>query len=74
MPEPELTPDQARRECYQRLRVSMNSGVKAYYKKHPERLDDARSQDAITYSLHGLKHLLEILDEYEITKKKLNTP
>ncbi len=47
----------------------MKHGVLAYYKANPDRLGDARSQDAIHVSMEGMKAIENVLDRYDIRRK-----
>ncbi len=42
-------------------------GLAAYYEAHPDRLGDARSQDAISVSTAGIGAVLAVLERYEIS-------
>ncbi len=58
-----------RKECYAEIRRVMKHGVLAYYKANPDRLGDARSQDAIHVSMAGMKAIEDVLDRYDIRRK-----
>ena len=58
-----------RRECYEAVRDCFTRGVSAYYRKHPNRLDDERSVEAVAISKRGLESIFAVLDEYVISKR-----
>ena len=48
----------------------MVAGITGYYRRHPERLGDDRSLEAIEVSTkHGLARMLAVLDNYDITSR-----
>lgn len=47
----------------------MRDGIAAFYTSHPALFGDARSQDAVDHSLVGLRAILTVLEDYEITRK-----
>ncbi len=61
-------PDE-RAECYDRVRSVMRDGIAAFYTAHPKLFGDTRSQDAVDHSLVGLRKILDVLEDYEITRK-----
>jgi hypothetical protein len=63
------TNETARQQCYQRLREVMKQQIQEYYRGHPDRLMDERSEEAIKYSVEGLKAMFAILDQYLIEEK-----
>lgn len=64
-----MTPE-IRAACYDEIRNCMKDGVTAYYRQHSDRLDDARSKDAIQWSLEGLECIFTVLDKYELRPLK----
>jgi hypothetical protein len=68
MPEPRRGPRaEPRGECYDKIRRCMESNLREYYQRHPERLMDERSMEKIAMIRTTLVCILEILDGYEIT-------
>jgi hypothetical protein len=59
-----------RQTCYAEIRSCMKDGIAAYYRKYQDRIGDERSRDAIAHSVDGLECVINILDKYEIVKKK----
>lgn len=59
-----------RAQCYAEIRTAMKNGIRAYYEEFPERIGDVRSNDAIKHSMKGLAAIFEVLDKYDIQKKK----
>lgn len=47
----------------------MQEGAERYYREHPDRLGDERSDDAIKWSHDGMERVLEILNEYDVKLK-----
>ena len=60
----------AREECYARIRKVMKRGLEGYYRKHPDRVNDARAADALESSLRGLEQIFLVLDGFEIRYRK----
>lgn len=70
-----MTPaDLERRALYHRIRAAVSDRLAGYYLSHPERMDDARGNEAQNASYDGLKAILAILDEYDVHKKPLPPP
>ncbi len=57
-----------RLECYGKIRDHMKYSILEYYKQHPDRLGDNRSQLAIAESMRGLEEIFNILDGYDIRR------
>ncbi len=64
-----MTSPDARAECYDRVRSVMRDGIAAFYTTHKTLFGDQRSSDAIDHSLVGLRKILDVLEDYEITRK-----
>lgn len=58
-----------RRLLYDRIIAVMQEGAEAYYREHPERAGDSRSDDAVRFSHDGLERIFAILNEYDIRPK-----
>lgn len=65
---PRLNED-ARTECYQKLRVCMKDEFGKFYRESPEYFLDARSKKNIERSISMLACMLTILDEYDIAAR-----
>lgn len=64
---PSLERPEARQVAYKRIIEAAKTGMEHYYHQFPERAIDARSLDAETWSLNGLRAIFAILDEYAIS-------
>ena len=60
----------AREECYARISKVMKRGLEGYYRKHPDRINDARAEDALASSLRGLEQIFQVLDGFDIRYRK----
>lgn len=61
-------PENVRNECYGRIVQSVRQRAERYYASHPERLDARGDQELIELS-HLLADLLNILDDYQVTRR-----
>lgn len=59
-----------RDELYSRIQASLVQAILNYYIEYPDRRLDGRSVAGIAAAWCGVKELLSILEEYEITKRK----
>ena len=59
-----------RQLLYDRIVVSVKDGLARYYEEFPDRLGDARAEDALAWSLRGTQRILKILDEYDCISRK----
>lgn len=58
-----------RAECYDRIRAIMRDGISVYYKLHTDRFGDERSEEAIARSVEGLRSILSVLEDFDLTKR-----
>jgi hypothetical protein len=67
-------PPDARTEAYAAMKDAMLNHLRIYYRMHPSRLLDDRSNQAVNASLEGLKEFFDILDKYDIAWKPGEKP
>lgn len=65
------TPEAVREECYSRLLWSAYDGLAKFYEANPHLLGDARMVRAYEESINGMKVVISILNEYQITRKPI---
>jgi hypothetical protein len=58
-----------RRKCYHDVRGAGARAIASYYKKHPDRIEDACYEDTVKMALDVVTGVLGVLDEYEIADK-----
>lgn len=56
----------ARAECYAALREVLKSETRAYFLRHPERIDEERTRTGLASINVMLQKMFDVLENYEI--------
>jgi hypothetical protein len=66
IPAPGEAPQNARKECYDRILWEIRQGFASYAEAHPERVGDVRWGDALECSMEGLAGVVSVMEEYDV--------
>lgn len=61
--------DEDRHELARRIVAITKSALARYSEEFPERVADARNDDALEWSFRGIARIVALLDDYEIKRK-----